>query len=279
MKMHPSRIYYPEGVPGCCVLTRPTLTNPGCVCPFLERQATTLEGDPTMKTTYALLLGTALTGSLLLAGCADPAENTPDAVVTDVPAEEAPAAEPMAEEAPAEAAPAESTPAEAAPEMEAKTYTISPDSAIGFIGSKVTGAHEGGFKQFAGTVTLPGEDLTQAAIDVTIDMNSTYSDNDKLTGHLLSADFFEVEKFPESTFKSTAIVKDGEGYKVTGNFTFHGVTKSITFPASLSLADGTLSAMAEFDINRFDFGVEYPGKADDLIRENVVIKLDIKATA
>jgi polyisoprenoid-binding protein YceI len=218
-----------------------------------------------MNSSIPFLFSTAVAAVIFLAGCSDPAESTPDAVVEDVPTE-AESAETAA-------------PDDAAPAMESTTYTIAPTSTIGFVGSKVTGSHDGGFKNFSGTVTVPGEDLTQAKIDVTIDMKSTYSDSDGLTKHLLSADFFEVDTYPESTFESTAIAKDGDGYKITGNFTFHGLTKSITFPATMGLEGNTLTAAAEFDINRFDFGVEYPGKADDLIRENVVIKLDITASA
>jgi len=209
------------------------------------------------------LFAATLAACTVLAGCADPSDSTPAAVVTDVAPSDAGAAAPAAD----------------APAMGAKTYTIAPTSTIGFVGSKVTGSHDGGFTEFAGTVSVPDGDLTKAVIDVTIDMNSTYSDNDRLTAHLLSADFFEVDTYPEAAFKSTAIEAGAGGYSVTGNFTFHGVTKSITFPASLSLDGDTVRATAEFDINRFDFGVEYPGKVDDLIRENVVIKLDIEASA
>lgn len=227
-----------------------------------------------MKTLYTCLVGAVLATSVLLAGCADPADETPDAVVGDATTEAAPAAEGAGGGAGGDAA----ATSDASPDMETTTYVMTPDSSIGFVGSKVTGSHDGGFEKFSGTITVPGDDLNKAQINVTIDMNSTFSDNDKLTTHLLSPDFFEVEKFPESTFASTAITADGDNYKVTGNFTFHGVTKSITFPAAINLDGDTVTAQAEFDINRFDFGVEYPGKADDLIRPNVVIKLDMIAS-
>mgnify|MGYP003645366629 CR=1 FL=1 len=231
------------------------------------------------QTTRSLLIMTVVT-TLFLAGCADPSDKTPDAVVNDVPATEAPAVEaPKAEMAPAETPAPEVAPVEEAPAMEANTYTIAPASTVGFIGSKISGSHEGGFKTFAGTVSLPGEDVTEAVIDVTIEVASAFTDNEKLTAHLLSADFFDAEQFPQSTFVSTAIAKEGDAYSVTGNFTLHGVTKSITFPATLSLDGDTFTASAEFDINRMDFGVKYAGKTDDLIRENVVIQLNIEASA
>ena len=196
-----------------------------------------------------------------LHGCADPAANKPAAEVNE------PAADDSAE-APAKAE-------EMAATGDALAFT--DDSTIGFVGSKVTGSHEGGFEEFTGTVTMDGDDITTAVIDVTIDMDSTWSDNDRLTGHLKNEDFFDVPNFPESKFTSTAIEVDGDSYKVTGDLTLHGVTKSISFPATIDYADGTLTANAEFSINRFDFGIEYPGKTDDLIRELVLLKLNIVA--
>ena len=190
---------------------------------------------------------------LALVGCADPSDSTPDAKVEEAK---------VVTEAPA---------------SEGTVYTITDASSVGFVGSKVTGSHDGGFKTFSGTVTVPDGDLSKASIKAKIDMNSVFTDNDGLTKHLSSPDFFDVAAHPESTFESTAIEASGEGYTITGNFTFHGVTKSINFPATLTMESDMVKANAEFDINRFDFGVEYPGKVDDLIRENVVIKLDIQA--
>lgn len=217
-----------------------------------------------MQKSLSALAALALTTTLFLGGCADPAESTPDAEVKDVPAADA-----AAEESPAPAAEA----------MEGTTYGITPSSTVAFVGSKLTGSHDGGFEGVTGTVTIPGDDLTKAAIVATIDMKTAYSDNEKLTEHLLSADFFDAEKFPESKFESTAIAATDGGFDITGNLTFHGVTKSITFPATMSVEGGVFTAHAEFDIDRFDFGVEYPGKADDMIRKNVVIKLDIEGNA
>jgi polyisoprenoid-binding protein YceI len=67
--------------------------------------------------------------------------------------------------------------------------------------------------------------------------------------------------------------------EMTGNLTLHGVTKSITFKPTVSISDSVVTLKAEFDVMRFDFGIVYKGKADDLIRDEVVIKLDVKATA
>lgn len=192
------------------------------------------------------------------AGCADPTEGKPEAVVSEASGDAAAA---MDESAAPEGA-----------------LTFTDASKISFIGSKVTGSHDGGFNEFDGSVAMEGDDVTTATIDVTIDMNSTWTDTDRLTGHLKSPDFFDVENHPKSRFTSTKIEADGDAYSVTGDLTLHGVTKSVTFPASISYDDGTLTANAEFSINRMDFGIVYPGKPDDLIREDVLIKLDIVAS-
>jgi len=108
-------------------------------------------------------------------------------------------------------------------------------------------------------------------------MESTWSDSDRLTGHLKNADFFDVPTFPTSTFVTTDIKKGTNGYDVTGNLTLHGETKSITFPADIQISDDQVKVSAEFFIKRFDFGIQYPGRANDLIRDEVVIRLDITA--
>ncbi|MEW6282077.1 MAG: YceI family protein [Candidatus Eremiobacterota bacterium] len=154
---------------------------------------------------------------------------------------------------------------------------IRPDSTIGFVGSKVTGSHQGGFKSFEGAVYLVEQNPEKSSVEVTIHMDSTFADDPDLTDHLLSPDFFDVEKFPTSTFKSTRIARSGDGYQVTGDFTLHGVTKSISFPARIAEENGTWVTTAEFSIKRFDWKIMYPGKADNLIRDEVLIQLDLKA--
>jgi len=158
------------------------------------------------------------------------------------------------------------------------TFTFTEGSTIGFVGSKVTGSHEGGFKTFSGSFTMDGSMPTSGS--GSIDMNSTWSDNEKLTGHLKSADFFDVEKYPKTTFTATGFEKTSDSeYKLSMNVDFHGVSKNITFPTTVERDGDTISIKAEFHINRKDFNVNYPGMKDDLIRDEVVIKLDLKAKA
>ena len=157
-------------------------------------------------------------------------------------------------------------------------YVFTPESTVGFVGSKVTGSHNGGFKTFTGHFTVKDGKPVGNDHKVVIDMASTFSDAEKLTGHLKSPDFFDVEKYPQSTFDVTEIKAGDNGtYTVAGNFTLHGVTKNISFPATVTQGTDMVTIKAEFDIKRKDFGIVYPGKAEDLIRDEVVIKLDLTA--
>ena len=175
-------------------------------------------------------------------------------------------------------APKPSSPAEGG-----KKLPFKPETKVEFVGSKVTGSHTGGFKKVEGFVTTTAEGKDVAAVEATMDMTSTYSDNEKLTGHLKSADFFDVEKHPTAVFKSTSIQKGATAAKmpdathtVTGDLTLHGVTKAVTFAAKIAQDGPGFRATSEFAINRNDFDIKYPGKSDDLIRNEVVIKLDIR---
>ncbi len=158
-----------------------------------------------------------------------------------------------------------------------KEFVIRAESTIGFTGSKVTGNHDGGFKKFAGKISVAGGKITGSP-EIKIDMNSTWSDNERLTGHLKSPDFFDTAKFPTATFTVTSIEPEGGKQKVIGNLDLHGVTKSISFPADIQVTDEAVTVKAEFAINRKDFNINYPGRPNDLIRDNVVLKLDLKAT-
>jgi polyisoprenoid-binding protein YceI len=202
-----------------------------------------------------LFLATAV---LLLWGCSNPADNVPAAKVS--------ATNTTA-----------STPAPA-PTAPPRIYAVTPDnSSVEFIGSKVTGSHRGGFKKFEGELAVTDGRLANTGNKVTIDMTSIWTDTDRLTEHLKTPDFFNVAQIPIATFETTSIADQGTNTLVTGNLTLHGVTKQIQFPAEVHVSDDAVNLMAEFAINRFDFDVKYPGKPDDLIRKEVVLKLNVKA--
>jgi polyisoprenoid-binding protein YceI len=161
---------------------------------------------------------------------------------------------------------------------EGTKFIFTDHSTIEFTGSKITGSHSGGFKDLEGHFTLSEGETSPNSGTITIKMDSTYSDAEKLTGHLKSADFFDVEKFPTSTFTMTQVKETGnQAYEISGNFTLHGITKHITFPASAERSGDTATVRAEFDINRKEFGIVYAGKTDDLIRDEVVIRFNLES--
>lgn len=203
-----------------------------------------------MKTT---ILTSSLLAAALFTSCENPADETADAKVGEVQEEL---------------------------QGSGTKFVFDDSSKIGFTGSKVTGSHDGGFNEFSGHFMIAEGEDTPTAGEFTIQMGSLWSDSEKLTGHLKNADFFDVEKYPTTTFKLTKATKTSEGaYEVSGNLMLHGTEKNITFPVTASRDGDSAAFQAEFDINRKDFGIVYAGKTDDLIRDEVVIRLDFKASA
>lgn len=149
-------------------------------------------------------------------------------------------------------------------------------SSVGFVGAKVTGDHEGTFGEIGGSLTL-GADGKPSALEVTVKVDSLKIEPEDLRKHLLNADFFDAPKFPESKFLSTAIrEKAGEGgatHEIEGELTLHGQTKVVTFPAKVEVTDAAAKGTAEFKIERKLWGIEYAGMKDDLIKDEVLLKL------
>jgi polyisoprenoid-binding protein YceI len=153
-------------------------------------------------------------------------------------------------------------------------------SKIEFVGAKVTRKHDGAFNVFSGAIEMVQNDLTRSTLNMEIATASLTADDPKLTSHLKSADLLDVEKYPKATFSATTIRAGGANgatHTVTGNLQLHGVTKSITFPVQAIIGPDALQAVAEFAINRKDFGIVYPGMPDDLIKDEVLLKLNIHA--
>ncbi|MBO0938224.1 polyisoprenoid-binding protein [Fibrella sp. HMF5335] len=94
---------------------------------------------------------------------------------------------------------------------------------------------DGNFKTFDAKMTANKPDLSDAVIDLTADVSSINTENDRRDGDLKSDKYFDVAKFPTLTFKSTSFQKvEGKKYKVMGNLTMHGITKPITLDAVLT---------------------------------------------
>ena len=204
------------------------------------------------------LVVTILTALMLVSACHDPSADKSKAVT-------------------GEAAPVASPPATG----RGQKYVITPqNSKIEFMASKVTGSHNGSFGDFSGEVNFNGTP-EQSRVNITIKSDSITTDTPDLTKHLKTADFFDVAKYPEATFVSTAIKAGGENgasHTVTGNLTMHGVTKSVTFPATITVTPDVATVESSFAINRKDFALNYPGAPDNAIRDNVVLTLHIRAS-
>ncbi|MES1175315.1 MAG: YceI family protein [Myxococcales bacterium] len=168
-----------------------------------------------------------------------------------------------------------------APAAGAVNYAFSNEgSKVEFVGAKVSAKHEGSFAAFRGTIGVVDNDATKSNVNAEIDIASLTVEPAKLAGHLKTPDFFDAEKFPHAKFTSTAIKAGGDNgatHTVTGNLELHGVTKGITFPAKIKIDGDSVSVDAEFAINRKDFGIVYAGMADDLIKDDVLIKLTLHA--
>lgn len=207
---------------------------------------------------------------IALAGCSNPADKV-DAAKVNEPAK--PAA------APATNAPA---PSDASAASAGKSYVISADSKVDFLASKIIGGETpGSFKKFVGQLNIVGGKLSPEGSKIVIDIDSIHTGKPKLTAHLKNEDFFNVPKYPTATFTATGIApmpEDAAKQNLTGDLTMHGVTKSITFPATINVTDDAVTLKAEFHIDRYQWKMEYKGQADNVIRKEVVLKLDVKAT-
>ena len=116
----------------------------------------------------------------------------------------------------------------------AETYIIdSEHSSVAFSIRHLVSRTSGRFNDFAGTIKYDPAHPEKTSAEATIQVSSIDTDNEKRDGHLRSADFFNAEKFPTITFKSTkAKAKDG-AIHLTGDFTMHGTTKQITLPVTV----------------------------------------------
>jgi polyisoprenoid-binding protein YceI len=145
----------------------------------------------------------------------------------------------------------------------------------------------GAFTKVSGTVQVDDADITKSTVDVTIDAASIDTRVEGRDKDLRSDHFFDVEKYPTLTFKSTKVEQVAPGkLKVTGDLTIHGVTK----PAVLDVEGPTAAVKdpwgnqraavnATTKINRQDFNVKWNAKMDNgglVVGDDVAITLDIE---
>ena len=146
---------------------------------------------------------------------------------------------------------------------------------------------KGKFAGVSGVLNLDETDYTHSVVEASIPISSLSSGDDQRDGHLKSADFFDAEKFPAMTFKSTNIDSEGgPDYSVTGDLTIHGVTKSVVLavedvsqPSKDPWGNQRIGLSGSTKINRKDFGLTWNSALETggvLVGEDVTISLDIQ---
>jgi polyisoprenoid-binding protein YceI len=170
-----------------------------------------------------------------------------------------------------------------------KTFKVNADqSTVGWVGTKPTGQHTGTIMVKDGMINARKNKLVSGMF--TLDMTSISckdlegKSKEGLEGHLKSPDFFDVATNPTAVFKVSSIkpimatqkvLLEGATHNISGNLTMKGVTKNVTFPAVIKITDKTLSATADFNIDRTEWGLTYG--ADGKVAKEINLKLSIVA--
>jgi polyisoprenoid-binding protein YceI len=166
-------------------------------------------------------------------------------------------------------------------EQEGTKYVISAndDSVITFTGYKPLGSQVGGFSEFNGLVIVPDDDLAKLKVKAVVDMVNFYTVEPVLKDVLADKDFFNTSSYPTATFISTSVTKseDKENhYVVKGKFELIGITKEFAFPATIKKTDKGLSIIADFKLNRENWGMNKSWK-DSAIYDEVDINMELLA--
>ncbi len=173
------------------------------------------------------------------------------------------------------------------PDIAVGTWTIDPThSEVGFtVRHLMVSKVRGNFEKFSGTLTV-AEDPLQSSVHVEVDLDSINTREAQRDGHLRSADFFEVEKYPTMTFDSTAMKADGSSYVVTGDLTIKGTTMPVELDLELNGVGpdpwgGTRAGFsAEAEISRKEFGVDIEMPLDGggvVVGDKIKVLLEIEA--
>jgi len=172
------------------------------------------------------------------------------------------------------------------------TYTIDkPHTEVGFDVRHFFSKVHGRFNDFQGTIVFDEQDPAKISVEATAATGSISTDNEKRDGHLKTADFFDAEKYPTLSFKSTKVTAAGKNkYKVTGDLTMRGVTKSVVFDVdflgagSVGVGGQSWGSKAGFaattTINRKDFGINWNKTLDNgglMLADEVTLVLNIEA--
>jgi len=180
----------------------------------------------------------------------------------------------------------------------AQQVISTPTEATYEIDSAHSGAHfsvrhlmisnvKGEFSKVTGTVVYDPNNVSATRIDATIDATTINTRDNQRDAHLKTADFFDTEKYPTLTFKSTHVSKSKDKLRVTGDLTMHGVTREVVLDVDGPTAEvkdpwgnTRVGATASTKINRKDWGLTWNSALETggvLVGEEVTITLDIEA--
>jgi polyisoprenoid-binding protein YceI len=144
----------------------------------------------------------------------------------------------------------------------------------------------GAFRDFSGSINYDGKDVSKSSVNFTAKVTSVDTGVAPRDEHLRKAEFFEVEKYPDMTFKSTKVEKKGDKWEVTGDFTLKGVTKQITIPFMVNgmmkdpKGNVKMGISAQTTINRQDYGVKWGNKLPDgTLALSDMVKIDLQLEA
>lgn len=157
----------------------------------------------------------------------------------------------------------------------AELTLVAGDSEINFVGSKPDGKHKGGFTKFTVDADANFDEPTKSSLAVEIEAKSIWSDDDKLTNHLKSPDFFDVRNNPKITFESTMIAPGEDGGEkstatITGKWTMLGKTVEVEVPVEAEVTEEQIEMTADFTIDRTKWGMTYgQGKIDNDVKVEV----------
>jgi len=179
------------------------------------------------------------------------------------------------------------------PVMAKTTATIDPKASnLTWEGKKVGGGHSGNLKAKSGTMEVDGVTLVGGTL--VIDMTSIEAtdgkpkDNASLTGHLKADDFFGVEKHPDATIRITSVKPNPASTnenEVTGDLTIKGITKPVTFPATLTATPDGHQVSGVVTVDRTNYDIKYksgkffPDLADKAIKDDFMVKFAVLAKA
>lgn len=160
-------------------------------------------------------------------------------------------------------------------------------SVINWEGAKITGKHSGTLMLKEGMLQVEGDAIKGGTfvldmVSIAVTDLAAGQGKEDLEGHLKTGDFFEVETYPTAKFEITEVAptdnREDASHYITGNLTIRNVTKQVKLPANVTLTEARITAETPaFVIDRQLWGIDYEGKVDDLIQDEIGLTIKLQA--